>query len=39
MFKPLKNIGASRSLCTFIGNLMFTVGSIYFIPSLPVIVG
>lgn len=39
LLTPFKNIGCFRALCLFIGNIMFTVGSIYFLPNFPVIIG
>lgn len=39
MFKPLLNVGSFRAFCSVIGNISYIVGSVYFIPSLPVIIG
>ena len=37
--KPFDNIGSLRALLVAIGNIAFIVGSIYFLPTLPSIVG
>lgn len=39
LFKPLQNVGSFRAFCSLIGNILYTIGSIYFIPNLPVIIG
>lgn len=39
LFKPLQNVGSFRAFCSLIGNILYTIGSIYFIPHLPVIIG
>ena len=38
-FKPLNNIGSLRTFLSLLGNLSFIIGSVYFLPALPAIVG
>lgn len=38
-FKPFRNLGALRAFLLLLGNISFIVGSVYFLPNEPAIVG
>ena len=37
--KPFSNIGSLKNCCVMIGNIAFIIGSVFFLPAFPPIIG